>query len=236
MLILTKFFSDFAAGKFPNLTLFKEALQGHRQELDASNTSFERFIGKDLDTPIFDAPKRLAFPSYISSDAALRQHDRADYQQTDPRIAFFAAKLIELLRRQNIPFYVHAAFRTKEEQQDAYKRGVSKLVWPRAAHCQGKAVDIVHGTFHWQLTKQEWAFIGKVGKDLHFRMMQQVPKDQRWELQWGGDWSSPYDPAHWEIKHWQSHVIETTTAIPVRRTPRYILRHCAPSYVSAKSQ
>jgi len=225
---INAFWSRYAAGEFPTLEEFKAGVREAMtaQDADPNPDPIQHFLGRNWQelTELSHAPlSRLKFPSHFTSQTELAQHNRADWQQTDPRIQIFAATLIEVLRSKGIPMWVHSAFRTKAEQQAAFERGNSKLRWPRAAHCQGKAVDIVHGKFAWELTKQEWAHIGKIGKEVLDRMNRQLPASKRFALNWGGDWSF-YDPAHWEIANWQSSIAELPTAAPVRKTPRFILR------------
>lgn len=199
-----------------------------RHEKDAPDESDERFFRsvKDDVSEYFDAPQRLRFPSAISSTQALRQHDRADYQHVDFRIQLHAARLIEALRRKDCPFYVHSAFRTRDEQEALFNKGTTKARWPRAPHCQGAALDIVHGHYHWELSRSEWAFVGKLGKDLHYRLMQATPEKLRYGITWGGDWRF-YDPAHWELTAWRDNIQHFKTGDPVRLTPRAILNKSA---------
>lgn len=186
----------------------------------------DRFFGAPKDALHFSAPARLANASYIRSTAHLKQWDRADWQGVDPRIAFFAGKLQLKLQNMGIPVYIHTAYRTRAEQDDAYKRGNSKLQGDRTAHRVGGAIDLVHGNFHWEMSKQEWEFIGKVGKEVHCLIQQSLPKDDRFEIVWGGDWSF-WDPAHWELKEWKTLPI-VKDSDPVRYTPKNLVDRFAP--------
>lgn len=219
---ITDFWQRYVGGFFKTRDAFSEGVRVQRLTNDATNTSADRFLRTIADDIEFTAPKRLAFPSAISSTTALKQHERADWQQTDPRIQLFAATLIEVCRKRNIPMFVHSAFRTKAEQDKHFANGTSKVKWPNAAHCQGKAVDIVHGVYAWELTRQEWSLVGKLGKDVLHRLNAARLVKDRFELEWGGDWSF-YDPAHWEIKGWRNNISVLPAADPVRKTPRLIL-------------
>lgn len=228
---ITQFWQRYAAGEFSTLDEFKKgvAVAITQQDADPNPDPLKTFLGRDWAdlTELSHAPlSRLKFPSHFTSEAHLRQDNRADWQQTDTRIQLFAASLIEVLRHQNIPMWVHCAFRTKAEQETAFQGKNSKLRWPIASHCQGRAVDIVHGKFAWELTRQEWNHIGKIGKDVLARINRQRAVKDRFELVWGGDWSSPWDPAHWEIADWRDHINPAPqTLAPVRKTPRFILRN-----------
>jgi hypothetical protein len=165
-----------------------------------------------------DAPARMAFPHEMDATWVLRQHDRADWSGVDDRIARFAASLIETLRKHDVPFYVHMARRTPGEQRDLYNAGRSKVPGPKAAHTVGYAVDIVHARFHWDLTPEEWRYVGIVGKRVAQRLGLGVT--------WGGDWSF-YDPAHWELKGWRDAEVINESLGRLQKTPRYILRNTA---------
>lgn len=92
--------------------------------------------------------------------------------------------------------YAHNMVRTSAQQQELYVRGVSKAKGFDSPHPNGCAVDIVHSTRAWDLTKSEWSMLGHIGKEL--------AAQNGFKLVWGGDWSF-YDPAHWELANWRSH-------------------------------
>lgn len=228
--VVTEFWRRYSAGALTTLADFKEAVRLQRLTNDATNTTFERtFTKMDLGPFNYAAPARLAFPSHFNSPADLRQRERADWQHVDLDVKIFAAQLIEAFRKMNIPLWVHAAFRTKHEQDVAVAQGRSKAKWPRAPHAQGKAVDIVHGKFAWDLTPQEWLLIGKVGKDVLARINRQRLVKDRFNMEWGGDWRRGtndiigWDPAHWEKTDWRDNVRPFMAGDPVRLSPRKIL-------------
>lgn len=216
-------FQQYASGAIKTLTEFKELIFKARRSHDAPSTAYERFSDQFQDGIKWDIPARLAFPSHFNTPENLSQNDRADWQHTDEFLQMFAARLIEALRRRQIPFYVHEAFRTREKQQAAFKRGNSRAQWPRAPHCQGAAVDIVHGIYHWNLTPAEWRLVGILGKDVLARLNASLPKNERRNLKWGGDFETFYDPAHWELKDWRNNVRVLDPTKPVHKTPRFIL-------------
>lgn len=175
--------------------------------------------------------QRLAFPNRLNDATQLRNWARPDWQYCDTRIMEWAALFIEELRRANCPFYVHSAFRTREQQDKHVRDGVSKTPWPAAAHCQGKAVDIVHGLFHWDLTDNEWLWVGAIGRQVHEKLMAKTPKADRWPLVWGGSWNKGrgptvlgWDPAHWEIGGWkQQPILRIIPGPAISHTPRGLL-------------
>lgn len=190
---------------------------------DAAYTTFERNMGMEL--PEFNPANasRLVFPSYFLNKADLANSDRADWQHVDTRVKLFAASFIKALEKAGIPFYCHSAFRTRNQQNELYKLGRTKAVWPCAAHCQGKAVDLVHGIFHWELTAKEWQLIGRLGRDVLEKINRNRPASERFQMEWGGDWKF-YDPAHWELVGWRDDLRALESAKPVRLRPALILK------------
>ena len=156
---------------------------------------------------------RLQDMHFFTKEGYLVQGHRADWAGVDDRIAVFAARLIEALRRKGMPFYVHCALRSKMAQDDVFAKGFSKVRWPKGKHNQGFAVDIVHSHFHWELSRGEWNMVGRLGKN--------VARAMGLKVAWGGDWSF-WDPAHWQLS-------DSGPPVPLqdigRRTPRWILRH-----------
>lgn len=168
------------------------------------------------DTALWDVPQRLSaqYKDYFTGPHYVAQQERADWQQTDRGIQEFAARFVLEMRKRMIPVYVHCAFRTPEEQAKVAAKGNSKLSTVIAPHVQGKAVDIVHSGFHWELSPDEWRFFGLVGKEVARKMGLNVT--------WGGDWKF-YDPAHWEVTGWKAdvrHVVNVGE--PIRKTPHRI--------------
>lgn len=164
----------------------------------------------------FDVPERLAahYKNYFIGDQYMAQMVRADWQQTDRAIQEFAARFVLEMRRRDIPVYVNEAFRTVERQKELSGAGFSKLDSARAPHVQGAAVDIVHSRYFWDLTDAEWAYMGKVGKEIARKMGLRI--------EWGGDWKF-YDPAHWQLSGWAVDWRHDVTAgDPIRKTPSRI--------------
>lgn len=212
---LTRFWQDYGNGLLDTLEAFTKAARIERAAVDAPSTAAERFLSVYVDPPQFSAPERLRAPSLLTATSTLKQHERADWQNTHSDIMLFAAKMVEAFRRQGIPLYVHSAFRTKSEQDELFKNKRSNATYPRAPHCQGVAVDIVHSKYHWDMSPDEWKLVGKIGKQVAAQMM--IP------ITWGGDFKSLYDPAHWELHDWKTNIFIPVLGEPVRLTPRGIL-------------
>lgn len=114
---------------------------------------------------------------------------------SDPDLIGFTTAFIRELKRRGMPFFVHELLRDKQAQDAYFARGVSKARWGQSAHNFGMAADIVHFGRYWELSRKEWAVIGLIGKE--------VARKQNLKITWGGDWTSIWDPAHWELADWK---------------------------------
>lgn len=189
----------------------------------------ERFaMDIPVDVPGERALSRLAMPSYFLSRSRLEFHDGlANWVGVRSVIGRFAGELISELGRIQVPMFAHGAFRPRGDQDAAVAAGHSRARWPDCPHCQGAAVDIVHGRYAWNLTRQEWGHIGHVGKLVWDRLASDF-SDLGFGITWGGDFKSLYDPAHWELTGWRDalaspSVLESYEALPPLRLTRYQL-------------
>lgn len=211
-----EFWRAYMSGRLQKPCDFLASLKAQRSRDSEAPEASDRFLKGAPDDVRFTAAERLKVgPAYFTRDSYLRQQHRADYQQVSPELMVFGARLVFAFRKKQVPLYVHSAFRTAAEQKAAFDRGVSKVKWPHASHCQGAALDIVHGSYHWDMNKAEWDTIGHVGKIIADRMGLQ--------LTWGGDWSF-WDPAHWELADWRDNVRPLQAQAEVRLTPAAIVK------------
>lgn len=201
----------------------QDLIREQRAEIAGPADKEHRFLVTPEHGEVFDSPERLRAPAHMLTDSFLRQHDRADWLHTDLRLMVWAAKFIELARKREIPLYVHCALRSEEEQRKVHSAGNSKALYPRSAHNIGEAVDIVHGTLHWQMTKEEWKFLYTLGQRALDVINAELPADRKLQLVWGGHFKSLYDPAHWEIQDYRTRIRRLPVGLPVRYTPRGIL-------------
>lgn len=215
---LTQWWQNYATGglKAPG-DLFAAALN---ENPDAAQAG-DRFFSIPDDQG-FSAPERLKASGFFNSPSALRQYDKADWQNADPRLQRWAALYIELARKRGVPLYVHCAFRTEAEQVTAFNAGHSKTRYPHSAHNTAQAVDIVHGVFQWDLTRSEWAYLDVLARLALDRLNSTLDKPRKLSLVWGGSWSF-YDPAHYEITDYRGRIARLPVGSPVRKTPRGIL-------------
>lgn len=130
-------------------------------------------------------------PEFFTSEKQMKLNERAIWNGVDPLIQYFAGALIEELRKYDLPFYVHTAYRSPELQSALKRRGYSQV--ESGPHQRGAAVDIVHSHYHWADDRRLWLFVGTVGEH--------IIKQRNLPIEWGGRWKF-YDPAHWQLSDW----------------------------------
>lgn len=184
----------------------------------------ERFFDTPADGPVWDAPARLRDPAHFRSNGWLRQQERADWRHADPRLMFWAARFVEAARSREIPLYVHCCLRDKAEQDRLVAAGHSRARYPQSAHNIAEAVDIVHGRYHWDMTRAEWDLLHVLGRLVLERVNAQLPDARKLRIVWGGGFKSLYDPAHWEIEDFRARRRPLAAGPPVYKTPAAILK------------
>jgi len=122
---------------------------------------------------------------------------RADQSGCHPHIIRFTDLLIKKMAKNNVPMFCHGMRRTPEEQTRLFIKGVSNHSGTDGVHTYGMAADIIHSLKAWDLTEKQWDIIGHIGKELAIQ--------NGFKLTWGGDWTQPWDPAHWEIANWRKY-------------------------------
>jgi hypothetical protein len=137
----------------------------------------------------------LVDKAFCNSERFGDQQHRANRIGAEPDILEFERKLIKRARKLGIPLFAHCVVRTGLEQDQLYVMGHTKARAGGSPHNYGAAVDLVHGTKAWNLTRKQWAIIGHLGKE--------IATQSGLKLVWGGDWSF-YDPAHWELRDWRA--------------------------------
>lgn len=197
-----RWWQDYVAGRLRTPQSIYRAAQAENP--DAAQSADRVFDIPDPG-PGFMAPARLQAPQHMKSESYMGQIRRADWSHTDPRLIVWAATFQRLAAKRGVPLYVHCALRPKSVQDQLLKQGRTKAAYPRSAHNIGEAVDIVHGTFHWQMNEQEWQYIAVLGRLALDRVNARLKKANKLALSWGGDWSF-YDPAHWEISDYRSRI------------------------------
>lgn len=158
--------------------------------------------------PAFDdALRALRDRDFCQSQKFQEQQWRAVRTTKDgggvyPDLLEFERVFIKRMRALGVPMFCAEAIRSAERQNELFALGVSKARAGLGAHEFGLAVDIVHGTKAWNLTKRQWALVGHVGKEaarsVGFLVDDDKARNASVRLIWGGDWGF-YDPAHWEV-------------------------------------
>lgn len=136
---------------------------------------------------------------FCASQKYGEQQGRADRVGAQKQILDFERKLVRRFLNMGVPLFAHCVVRGDEEQNRLLKAGVSKAGAGESPHNYGAAVDLIHGTKAWALSREQWAIIGHVGKE--------VAAQAGIHVTWGGD-DGPgdkfnWDPAHWELTEWR---------------------------------
>lgn len=149
----------------------------------------------NIDSGIETALSGMRDAQFLKSTKYQAQQWRAERNGAHSDILDFERLFIRKLAKLGVPMFAHNMVRTTTQQQELFVRGVSNAKGFDSPHPNGCAVDIVHSTRAWNLTKPEWSILGHIGKEL--------ASQNGFKLVWGGDWSF-YDPAHWELANWRS--------------------------------
>ena len=95
-----------------------------------------------------------------------------------------AAQLVSDARYAGIPLFISSSARSLQEQAGHVAAGRSAAL--NSKHLTGRAFDVdVWGYRREQLPKWFWDILGQHGESLGLR--------------WGGRWTRPYDPGHFEV-------------------------------------
>lgn len=222
--VLTKWWQDYVMGGLRTPQDIHAASRAERPD----NTE-DRFTSDPVERATWDVPLRLAAPHFLTSQVYAQQQQRADWQHAPAHLQRWAAMLVMAAHKRGIPLFVHCCYRGEVEQNRLRKEGVSKRAFPKGAHNIAEAVDIVHGTYGWNLTPKEWAYIHTLGQDCLRRLNASLTKDKKLHLNWGGNDGTPsdtfrWDPAHWEISDYRLRSKALPMGLPVHKSPALILR------------
>lgn len=138
---------------------------------------------------------RMVDREFCFSQKYGEQQGRADRTGAQPEILDFERKLVKRAFKLGIPLFAHCVVRGSQEQNRLFREGRSKARAGESPHNYGAAVDLIHGTKAWALTRRQWTIVGHLGKELAVQAGLKVT--------WGGDWGF-YDPAHWELTDWRA--------------------------------
>lgn len=107
----------------------------------------------------------------------------------DPQMQRRAVELINALRAVGVPAAIVAggARRSLAEQTKLYQSGTGVTSTVRSRHVVGMAFDLdVLGMNRNDIPRWFWDIVGPWA-------------EERLGLRWGGRWSRPYDPGHFEL-------------------------------------
>lgn len=100
-----------------------------------------------------------------------------------PDIQLAAFYLVYYVRIAGFPLQITSTLRSSAEQAALVRAGSSNLL--RSKHLTGHAFDVdIHGISRSEIPRWFWDQLGWLGEYLGLR--------------WGGRWSTPYDPGHFE--------------------------------------
>lgn len=124
-----------------------------------------------------------------------------DITKCHPKLQILAARLIEECRKKGFIVKLGECYRTVDEQNKLYAQGrtekgsivtYAKGTDYNSMHQWGVAFDIIRNDGKGAYNNSDGWFkkVGRIGKDLG--------------LEWGGDWTTPVDLPHFQLKYWGS--------------------------------
>jgi hypothetical protein len=122
------------------------------------------------------------------------QQFRADRFGAQPDVLKFERLLVKRAFKLGVPLFAHCVIRGGADQNEMFRQGKSKARAGESPHNYGAAVDVIHGTKAWALSRKQWLIVGHLGKE--------AAAAAGLAVVWGGDWSF-WDPAHWELADWR---------------------------------
>lgn len=141
------------------------------------------------------AALKLRDPALVQSLKWRRRSVEVDVSLLHPKMREYALALTRELERRSLPFFIHCGYRGEAEQNAAFANGVSRARYGSSPHNYGLAIDVIHLTRGWDLTRLEWSIMAAV--------FGEVARKRHIKIEWGGDWSF-YDPAHIQIANWRA--------------------------------
>lgn len=147
-----------------------------------------------------DAWRAIQDREFIDSRKYEEQQWRAVRENAHLLILEFADAMVKRCKELGVPMYAHTIVRTPMEQAKVFAGGYSNFNGTKPYVHQHCAVDIVHGKYGWNMSKDQWKFICHIGKE--------VAQVRQIAIVSGGDWKNPWDPAHWELAQWRERAQE----------------------------
>lgn len=99
-----------------------------------------------------------------------------------------------MLYKSEFDITVTCGHRSREEQEDSFKKGFSKARFGQSKHnsLPSLAVDLAPYPINWDASDIRWDQLGKLGKD--------CAKILGISVKWGGDFKNIVDKPHFELE------------------------------------
>lgn len=113
-----------------------------------------------------------------------------DLEKLSTNFKPLAIEILELIAAHNLPFKVFETLRTKERQEELFKKGTTKTM--NSKHLEGNAIDFVvfiDGKWSWE--NKHRFYYDFLGALVNSRLSGKV--------RWGGNFKSFYDGPHFEL-------------------------------------
>jgi len=156
-----------------------------------------------------DAVKYHQRPKDIfSQEWYLRLHERANWEGAPAQIRLFTWRYMRALRARGLPFYVHTCHRPPDVQLKLQQQGFSNL--SSGPHQRSAAIDVVSAIEHWNIPDPLWNYVGTLGETIARDMFlgtEYKNPSKPLKIEWGGRWTRPWDPAHFQLSDWKNRPI-----------------------------
>lgn len=189
------------------MNLFKRMCAGsadRKEGASAPSKSLQEPWKEDAADSIVNKAYNELVESGIARKGAFRSRQyRASRVGAHPLLAEFLTAFEQELWARDIPFVVHQVVRSAAEQNALYEKGVTRAKAGQSPHQSGCAADLIHYTRGWELhddpvlARLMWEIVGAIGKEVARR--KQIP------IEWGGDFKTFKDPAHWQLAKWKEY-------------------------------
>jgi len=141
--------------------------------------------------------------SFCYSQKYQEQQTRVSPEGAHPDVVEFSRRFIKRMWKLGVPMWVHCYVRSEEAQATLYAQGLSLAKPTESPHQYGLAVDIIHGTKAWDLTRKQWALLYHIGMEVAAQMGLKLVCGYDWDGD--GDLTDQrlFDPAHWQLANWR---------------------------------
>lgn len=141
--------------------------------------------------------------SFCLSERYKAQQTRVSRAGSHPDIVEFERRFVARCRKMGIPMFAHCFVRSAAEQNKLFATGMSNARAWESPHQYGLAVDIIHGTKAWDLSRKQWGMLYHIGMEVAAQMGVKLRCGHDWDGD--GDLTDQrlWDPVHWELANWK---------------------------------